>query len=63
MNESYVKKIAKQVRSDVKFKSTQNASSQLKSLAIKRQNWLLYILVSVGLIKMVWRKKLKMQTY
>ena len=31
MNDPYVKKIAKQVRPDVKFKSTQNTSSQLKS--------------------------------
>lgn len=31
MNDSYVKKIAQQVKPDVKFKSSQNVSSQLKS--------------------------------
>ena len=31
MSDAYVKKIAKQVKPDVKFKSTQSTSSQLKS--------------------------------
>tara|TARA_B100000900_G_scaffold412979_1_gene435883 strand:+ start:1750 stop:2844 length:1095 start_codon:yes stop_codon:yes gene_type:complete len=61
MNDAYVKKIAKQVRPDVKFKSTQNTSSQLKSPTNPKGKTGYYTFWSaVGLgVKMVVEEEIK----